>query len=185
MTTADIISSFKKQPLGFVCGLLTIVLAVLVYLQGSTTEAAQTEFEAKSGEAAKIIANVNASKNLAEQLQEEQSLVKELESRLIKASQLAINLQYFYKLEAETNVKLLDVRPNAAVSRGSGATYTGVSFNVSVQGPYKQVMFFLNRLENGRHFCHFSSASFSKVTGDTSSPNVMTLTLNLELLGQP
>lgn len=184
MTTADISASFKKQPIGFICGLVILVLAVLLYLQSTETETNQADYEAKSGEAAKIIANVNASKNLAEHVQEIQSQVKEVESRLVRATQLAINLQYFYKLEAETEVKLTDVRQNA-VSRGSGTAYTGVPFTISVQGSYKQVMVFLNRLENGRHFCHFNGANFTKVASDNSSQNLMTLTLNIELLGQP
>ena len=184
MTAADITTTFKKQPIGFICGLLIIVLAVLLYLQGSETDTNQADYESKSGEATRIIANVNASKNLVEQVQEIQAQVKDLESRLVRSSQLAVNLQYFYKLEAETNVKLLDVRQNA-VPRGSGLSYTGIPFSVTIQGPYKQVMFFLNRLENGRHLCHFTGANFTKIANDTSSPVGMTLTLNLELLGQP
>jgi len=183
MTAADITAAFKKHPIGFVCGLLSVILAVLVYLQTSETDANQADFEAKSGEAAKITANVNASKNLVEQVQEIQSQVKELESRLVRAGQLAINLQYFYKLEADTNVKLLDIRQNATPR--SGGSYTPVPFTVTVQGPYKQIMVFLNRLENGAHFCHFSGVTFSKLANDTSSSATMSLTLNLELLGQP
>lgn len=185
MTTADLIASFKKQPVAFACGLLCLILGGLLYFRSDVVEADQADYDAKSAQAAKIVANVSASKNLAEQVKEIQAATTEMEGRLLQSGQLGINLQYFYKLETETQVKLLDVRPNG-ISKNSKATYIPVPFSVSVQGPYKQLMLFLSRLENGPHFCHFSSATFTKLAGgETASQNLMTLTLNLELLGQP
>ena len=148
-------------------------------------DADQADYDAKSAQAAKIVANVSASKNLAEQVKEIQAATKEMEGRLLQSGQLGINLQYFYKLETETGVKLVDVRPNG-ISRNNQAAYLPVPFNVSIQGPYNKIMLFLARLENGPHFCHFNSATFAKLaSGEGASQNMMTLTLNLELLGQP
>lgn len=184
MTSADIIGHIKKQPLGFGCGLLCLILAGVLYYRGSKIEENQTVFEAKSAEAAKITSNVSTSKNLSEQVQQVQALTKDLDARLVHAGQLAVNLQYFYKLEAETEVKLLNIAQNT-FPKSISTTYAGVSYNMSVQGSYKQIMVFLNRLENGRHFCRFTSVVFAKMPGGDASQNAMTLTLNLELLGQP
>ena len=183
MTSTDIIALVKKQPIGFGCGLLSLTLAGLLYYRSDKIDENQAEFDTKAAAAAKITANVNASKNLSEQVTEIQAATKELESRLVRAGQLAVNLQSFYKLEAETEVKLLDIRQNVPAKNGAGA-YVGIPYNVSVQGSYKQVMAFLNRLENGRHFCRISNVVFGKIVGATDS-TAMTLTLNLELLGQP
>ncbi|HEY4247183.1 MAG TPA: hypothetical protein VGM64_10025 [Lacunisphaera sp.] len=185
MTTADITASFKKQPVGFACGLLCVVLGALLYFRSDVVDADQADYDAKSAQAAKIVANVSASKNLAEQVKEIQTATKEMEGRLLQSGQLGINLQYFYKLETETGVKLVDVHPNG-ISKNNKTAYLPVPFNVSIQGPYKKIMLFLAQLENGPHFCHFNSATFTKLTGgEGASQNMMTLTLNLELLGQP
>ena len=186
MNSADTTALVKKHPIGFACGSLSAILAVLIYYRGSTIEENQSDYETKSAEAAKIISNVSFSKNLPEQVAEIQAQTKGLESRLVHAGQLAVNLQYFYKLEAETEVKLMDIRQSTVPKSGS-TIYSGVPYNVAVQGTYKQIMIFLNRLENGRHLCRFSSVIFTKVNGggDNSSQNIMILTLNLELLGQP
>ena len=185
MTAADITASIKKQPVGFACGLLCLVLGALLYFRSDAIDQDQSDYDTKAAQAAKIIANVSASKNLAEQVKEIQAHTKDMESRLMQAGQLAVNQQYFYKLEAENEVKLLDLRQNS-IPRNSKTTYIPVPFIVSVQGPYKQIMAFLNRLENGPHFCHISSATFNKmVGGEGAAQNAMTLTLNLELLGQP
>jgi hypothetical protein len=185
MTSADLVASVKKQPVGFGCGVLCIVLGALLYFRSSVIDEKQTEYETKSAEAAKILSNVGISKNLPEQVAEIQAFAKEMESRLVHAGQLAVNLQYFYKLEAENEVKLLDVRQNS-IPRGAALSYVGIPYNLTVQGSYKQVLAFLYRLENGRHFCRFSAVNFVKSTGsEGAAQNVVTLTLNLELLGQP
>jgi Tfp pilus assembly protein PilO len=179
MTSAELIARLKKQPIGFACGLICLLCIGWLYYRSGALEQRQAEFDAEAAKASKFSSNVSIAKNLPEQVAELQGVTKELESRLVKAGQLAVNLQYFYKLEAENEVKLLDVRQNP-LPRNPKGIYVGVPYNVNVQGTYKNVMAFLQRLENGRHFCRINSATFSKtpVAG-------VTLTLSLELLGQP
>lgn len=186
MTSDEIIVRVKKHPIGFACGLVSVCLAGLLYFRSDEVAAKQTEYDTKAAEAAKITSNVTISRNLPEQVADIQAMSKDLESRLVAASQLAVNLQYFYKLEAENDVKLLEVRQGAQPKKGA-TIYNAVPFNVTVQGSYKQVMLFLNRLENGRHLCRFTNVIFAKSSNaaDPSLQNAMTLTLNLELLAQP
>ena len=181
MNSADLTALFKKHPVGFGCLLLSIVCGVLINLRYGNISASQSEFQATSAEAEIVLANVRNSADLEEHIAEIQVLGKDLESRLMKAGQLAVNLQYFYKLEAENEVKLVDVRQNLT-TRNPKTQFVGVPFVVSVQGTYQNVMNFLNKLQNGRHFCRINTASFRKA-GTAAAE--MSLTLNLELLGQP
>jgi Tfp pilus assembly protein PilO len=183
MTSAELIARLKKQPIGFACGLICLLCIGWLYYRGGEGDKRQAEYEAKAAEANKVTTNVSISKNLPEQVAELQGVTKELESRLVKAGQLAVNLQYFYKLEAENEVKLLDVRQNP-LPRNAKGTYVGVPYNVNVQGTYKNVMGFLQRLEKGRHFCRINNATFSKAAGIGEGTGI-TLTLSLDLLGQP
>jgi Tfp pilus assembly protein PilO len=184
MTSADLIATIKKQPVGFACGVLCVILGALLYLRSSKIGESQAEYEAKSAEAAKILANVRYSDKLPEQVAEIQAATKEMESRLIRSGQLAVNLQYFYKLEAENEVKLLDVRQTPI--KPSKALYIGIPYTVGVQGSYKQIVAFLQRLESGQHFCRFNNISFNKggASAGAGGSN-MTVNLTLELLGQP
>ena len=192
MTGADLLAMIKKQPIGVACGLICLICAALLYFRSDKIDESKAAYEAKSAEAAKILANVRNSEKLPAQVAEIQALAKEMDGRLIRASQLAVNLQYFYKLEAETEVKLLDVRQNS-IAKGGKALYAGIPFNVSVQGTFKQVMSFLQKLENGPHFCHFISVNFNKSGGGAEAGRSgggadlsgLTITLNLELLGVP
>ncbi len=185
MTFADLIARIKKQPVGFACALICLLSGGWLYYRSGEIGARQEEFRAKSEEAAKFISNVGISKNLPEQVAELQVVTKEMEARLVRAGQLAVNLQYFYKLEAENEVKLLDVRQNP-VPKNTKTLYVGIPYNVNIQGPYKNVMAFLQRLEKGRHFCRINTASFTKSTGAAEqASNIVTLALSLDLLGQP
>src|SRR4051812_1723880 len=184
MTSAELVATFKKHPVGFACGAVCVVCAALLYVRSSKIDDSQAEYEAKSAEKDKILANVRYAEKLPEQVAQIQALTKELEGRLVRSGQLAVNLQYFYKLEAENEVKLIDVRQNNPI-KGSKVLYVGIPYSVGVQGSYKQVVAFLQRLESGPHFCRFTVMSFSKAGGtaaDARSAASMTVNLNLELL---
>jgi len=181
MTTSDLVATIKKHPIGFGCGLVGVICGILLYVRAGAIATSQAELEESSAQANKMIANVRNANGLTEQLAEIQTLGKEVDARLMKAGQLAVNLQYFYKLETENEVKLGEVRQNA-ISRNAKTQYVGVPFSVSVQGPFANVMNFLNRLQNGRHFCRINTANITKVGESGENLN---LALTLELLGQP
>jgi Tfp pilus assembly protein PilO len=189
MTSAELIARLKKQPIGFACGLICLLCIGWLYFRGGASEQRQADYEAARTKATLMSSNVAISKNLPEQVAELQTVTKEIDARLMKASQLAVNQQYFYRLEAETEVKLLDVRPSP-LPRNAKTIYVGVPYTVNVQGTYKNVMAFLQRLEKGRHFCRINNATFSKsaVASEgslqSSTPGI-SLTLSLEMLGQP
>jgi len=184
MTSADLSANIKKHPIGVGCGLVAVACGVLLYLHSGDIALSQAENEARTAEANKMITNVRNSANLAEQVTEMQALSKELESRLMRAGQLAVNLQYFYKLEAENEIKLVDVR-QGGVNRSGKMQYATVSFSLTVTGSFPQLVNFLNRLQAGRHFCRVNSATFNKSDGDADAAGGMTLALNLDILGQP
>ena len=186
MTFADIIAGIKKQPIGVACGAICLLCAGWLYYRSDEIDKRQAEFKTTSDKAAVIKSNVGFAKNLPEQVAELQVSTKELEGRLVRAGQLAVNLQYFYKLEAENEVKLLDVRQNP-LPKGAKGSYVGVPYNVNIQGTYKQVMAFLERLEKGRPFCRINSATFTKsvLSSGEGASTGMTLALSLELLGLP
>jgi len=181
MTTTDLLVLVKKHPIGIGCLLISIVCGGLLYMRSGNIAASMQELEASSAQAAKMINNVRNSKGLPEQVAEIQAQTKELEGRLMKAGQLAVNLQYFYKLETENEVKLVDVRQNT-FPRGLKTMYGGVPFSVTVQGSFTHVTNFINRLQNGRHFCRINTASYAKASDSTGD---ISLSVNLELLGQP
>ena len=184
MNVASILAATKKHPIGVASAVCCLICAFLLYYRAGLIDEEQTAFDAKSVEALNIATNIRNSANLPEQLAEIEAMSKEFEGRLVRAGQLAVNLQYFYKLEAENEVKLLDLRPGNVAGKGGKSLYVGIPYAVAVQGGYKQVLAFLQRLEAGRHFCRFNNVNLTKASSDSRSDQI-TLTLSIELLGTP
>ena len=180
MTAADLVPLLKKHPVSMTCGVVVLVCGGLLYYRSDKIEEYQALNEQKATEAATALANVRNGEKLAEQTAAMQAAAKELDSRLMRAGQLAVNLQYFYRLEADTGVKLVDVRQGGLKPGAKAGTFIGVPYNVTVQGTFPQVLTFLGRLQKGTHFCRFLTIGMTKVNNDQVS-----LSLALEILGVP
>jgi hypothetical protein len=181
----QLIEFVKKSPVSVGCAVLSLALIIAAYFRWDYKAEAAALLEQKSTEAARLSANLKNAGQLKEQYDSLLASEKEIESRLIRASQLTTNNQYFYKLESETGVKLLDLRAaglTAAQKKDPPKGYIPLSFQVSVQGEYAQVLKFLRQLESGAHYCRVLTASCA-VGQDRDA--LLTLTLNLELLGLP
>jgi hypothetical protein len=111
MTGADLLALIKKQPIAFACAFVALACGVLFYFRSDALDEARQHFEAKDTEAKKMEVNVRHLAGLPEDTSQVQEAGRQFESRLVRAGQLATNLQFFYRIESETGVKLLDVRP--------------------------------------------------------------------------
>jgi len=175
----------KKNPILILCVVAGLGLAVTIYARSGLGREQQMELDQKADEGKKYHANLANSIQLFDELQtltEANLLVHE---RAIKPSDLATNLQYFYRIEAETGVKFVDLHqtdsgnsPSPTVKRGA-TIYTPVNYSMRVSGDFSQIIAFLKNLEHGAHFCRLNSMTASQPGGG------MVVTLNVDLLGQP
>jgi hypothetical protein len=179
MSTADLSQSIGRNPLRIVCAVLAIFSGIGVYFVNTKIEEAHLTLPQKSAEGERLAANVREGGQLQEQLDTLTAAGVKIQNRMIRASQLANNLQYFYRLENEAGVELIDVRQTTPALKAAGP----VGFTVSVKGDYPTLIGFLRRLENGPHFCRINSSFIAAPTPDRAG--LLTITVNLDLLGQP
>ena len=188
MTTADLVAWVKKNPLVASCIAIALFAGVGAhYLGGAVTEAA-TVLEQRTAEGSRITENVLNAAQLREHVAEMAAARTKIESRLVRSGELAKNLQYFYRLESEIGVELIDIKQNSvaanrAVPRGAKAGFSAVNFSVSFRGDYWAALHCLRKLESGLHFCQVLSASIEPLSPERSGP--VKIALNLELLGHP
>jgi hypothetical protein len=189
-TTKDVVAFLKKYPVAISCGVLSAVLLAGSYIRNSRASELVTLMRQKEEEGQKILDNIRDGTNLPEQFETLSAATKELEARLVHAPERARNQQYFYRIESDTGVKELSLQPNPsslAKQRGPKALYTGISYTITVQGDYRQILNFVGRLESGPHFYRPISASLSRPgqRGGPNSSSAISLSLTLELLGVP
>jgi len=185
MSNDELFSFIKKNPISVGCGVLSLFLAAGVYLRSAEIPEAEDILVQKTAMAERYALNIKNSVQLKEQAEVMANATKELDRRIIRASQLGTNTQYFYKLQSDTGVKLIEFRQTTVAIPPTKAktTYSPIAFNVAVQGTLPQVMNFLRQLEGGTHYCRVLTASCS---GSASARNLpLTLSLNVEMLGLP
>jgi hypothetical protein len=188
ISNEQLLAFVKKNPIGVGCGVLSLALAVAIYMRDDLVPAAITELDQKGALSDRLAANLTYGKDLPDQMQLLNEDNKAINSRLIGAAQILTNQQYFYNLETVTGTKIgLTQLTSVAQAKSVKTTFAPIAFNLNIQGTYPQVLDFLGRLENGLHYYRTLSARCVKSTGPASAgnPDLLTLTLSLELLGQP
>jgi hypothetical protein len=185
MSSQDLVVGIKKNKLSIGCAVIALACIVVLFVRSSLITEAETQLVEKTAEAQKYATNIQYSAQLKEQTETVTAANKQIEARIIRASQLGINTGYFYTIESETGVKMIDLRQTTPPTVGKPAkgSYLPVAFAVSVQGDLNHVLTFLRQVENGAHYCRVMNAT---LTGNSSARNSpLTLALSLELLGTP
>jgi Tfp pilus assembly protein PilO len=176
--TQALIGGLKKYPLLVISALVALVLLGTLYSRSGLIEAQQEELDKYLAESSRHRANIANAAQLQDQLNFLIQANKAVKDRALTAEGLAQNLQYFYRLEADVGIKYLDLRPGSKYT-GKSSIYVPLNHIVNVQGSFTQIITFLRRLEQGVYFCRINTASAS------SNGDVVTLNLNLDLLGVP
>jgi hypothetical protein len=183
-------SIFSKYPVasGTVC--LLCVLAVAFILRHGKASDLQATLASKTDEARRQSLNIARHAQLDEQLTTLEEANREIGSRLVNPQDLATNLQYFYKLEAETGVKLLDTHPagsNSGKQQPFKAGYRTVQYGMTLEGSFNQVLVFLRRLEQGTIYCRIISAECAakqEEPTEKKDQGTVNLSLTIEILGK-
>ena len=186
MTNQELIALVKKNPISVSCGLVALVCGLGIYFRSDGLPDAEKLLEEKSAEGERLALNLSNSTLLNEQLSAIASAAREIDSRLVRHGELAKNLQYFYKLEAVTGVKLIDLHQNLPATPKSGAkptSYTGIGYVIILEGEYPALVEFLRQMETGLHFSRVITANITGSKAERGSS--LKLALTVELLGLP
>ncbi len=186
MTNDELKALVKKNPISVGCGLLSLLLGAGLYFRSGEIPAAEEELATRSAEAERLALNVKNTERLKEQLDALTAANKTIATRVVRVNEQGKNVQFFYKLFAETEVKQVDFRQAttaANMPKGAKTAFIPVAFGLSVQGTLPQILDFLRQLEGGTHYCRVLTASVAGTAANRSG--LLTLSLTLELLGLP
>ena len=175
----DIIQIVRKYPVPAVCLMLLVSAGIALYFRFSLLEEANTTLEERSAELKKYKSNIAASAQLDSQLAVLLKASAQLQTAVIRITELAKNPQFFYSLEKETGVKLTDVRQMVfSAPKGPADTFIVVPFTIAAEGEYSNLLTFLKRLEFGNNIVRISSASLAPTQGTKLS-----LSITVDVLG--
>ncbi len=174
-------ASIKKYPVLLVCSILSLAMGSALFFRSGLTAQIQMDLESVSKEVKRYSSNISNAAQLHEQSDFIFKANEAVKARTLSAESLAINLQYFYRLESETGVKYLDLRPGgrSGAKATSKQSYVPLNYIVTIQGSFDQIMTYMRHIERGAYFARVNTAS---VTG---SGVAVTVNLNIDLLGSP
>ena len=184
MDLQTLVAFLKKHPIGVGCAVLA-----LAFYRGGDLTALETLLEERTSEGDRLKNNLRYSADLEEHLATMNQAVATIEAKAINPGALATNLQFFYRLEQDLELTIIDIRQGVLENEPQTGEYLSVPYIVSVQGTYLQLLDFLQKLEQGERLVQFVSANFSPGRGpaaqraDPYDP-LMVLTLDLVLLGR-
>ena len=186
------VSQVRKNLVSSICATLAVLLLILFVIRKGGVSEIQSAVEAKTSESGTLKADILNSTSLREHLGKLKIANNLVSSRLMKLGDLAKSQQYFYKMETDSGVKLMDLRPlsnaTSLTKNAAKSEYSAVSYSCTVQGTYQQLLVFLGKLESGDHFSRILSANVSLV-GSGSEGAVMpdpalTMMISIDFLGQ-
>jgi hypothetical protein len=169
----------KKYPLLVISITLSLGLAFILYFRSGAIESIKTELESLNKEVKRYSSIIGNASQLQEQTDFLIKANQAIKDRTLSAESLAINLQYFYKLESEIGVKYLDLRPAGRSSNAVGSPYLTLNYIVTIQGSFDQILTYLKHIERGIYFARVNTTSI------TGSGSTVTASLNIDFLGSP
>ncbi|QYM79565.1 hypothetical protein K0B96_02810 [Horticoccus luteus] len=188
LTGPQLLAALKKHPVATLAIAVSIGCAALLYFRQGDSEALTADLEQKTQEGERLEANIKNSTQLTEQSAALSEAMNAVEGRLIRAANLADNLQYFYRLESETGAKLIDLKQTGAelpAVKGPKPLFQPIGFTVGLRGSYDQVLEFVRKVENGAPFSRIVAATVTSPPESLDKGSFVTLSLNVELLGLP
>ena len=173
-----------RYPFCAICLILSILLAGVsqwLRLDLRDLEALQQK-RAREGDT--MLKSIARGSQLRTELAAARTATQRITENLVVEKNIPENFWYFYKIERDTQVKLIELqqRPTSLQDTDTAVTYKRVPYSLRLTGSYRSVIAYLQRLENGSHFGRITSFLLQRQDPKTSD---VTLQINLELLGFP
>lgn len=158
MNTEKLITIAKQYPVAVLCGILSVIMLVLLYLRGSVLDDTDRAYQEALTKVERIDTNEKNAIGLEEDVEGMTALVESINARLLKEEGKADHFRYFLALAEASDVDLSDPVFRGMYVAGEKNTpiltkeLSQVEYDLRVQGEYSKVLDFIYRLRTGRKF---------------------------------
>ena len=183
MSNEEVLAFLKKNVISVACVVISIGLGFGIYYRTDLLPDAEKVLADRTQQGELLAANIEDSAQLKDQHSAISALNDEISARTIREAQRAENLQYFYRLESDTNTKLTALRQVPVpppLKNAPKTNFIAVPFSLTAQGDYPQLMDLLRKLEIGEHYCRVITCSLRPLSDMRGGQ--LQLSLSIELL---
>ena len=148
------IRTLKAYPLAVLSVLVFLICSAVIHLRAGAVADLSVHEADLNLRIRTIDQNVRNANNLDKDFEEIKRLVDQIEARLFKRDQRAVNINFFYALENRLNVRILNISqmPNEDSLYAKGGArelklHSTITYNISLNGNFEDVLLFLYELQ--------------------------------------
>lgn len=186
MNAAALWSKIRQYPLPLFCALVVVVLVSLYFLRGPLVDELDVTNADLEQERNAMQFNKKESQNLKTQVELAQKLIQDADKRLMDPKEVALNYDFFYRLEKSTGVRILSMGQAISTEnspwRPTLSLYRLVTYDITVEGRLENLMEFTQQVQRGSYLARLESLSATKSSGEKSES--ISASLKLLVLGK-
>jgi len=148
------IRTLKAYPLAVLSVLVFLICSAAILLRAGAVADLSVHEADLNLRIRTINQNVRNANNLDKDFEEIKRLVDQIEARLFKRDQRAVNINFFYALENRLNVRILNISqmPNEDSLYAKGGArelklHSTITYNISLNGNFENILLFLYELQ--------------------------------------
>ena len=184
MNVADFmqwLSVARRHPLSALCAGICVVCGLLCWYIYTNMKWLDLEHKQVTQDTELAITSMISGPSVKQELAASREVTRRIEDNLVVEDNLAENLWYFYKIEQQTKVHILEMRPLNSLVSDSKSLFRRIPFSIRASGTYEQTAAFFYAIETGPRLASITSVSYRR--NEPGSQSVI-LDVNLELLGK-
>jgi hypothetical protein len=139
-------SLWKRHRVAVIAGFLAVVMMGIAFVRSSTIVEQEARWQTMTRQITVMDANVRHAHGLQEQVEQLEEALREMETKLFDPDARALNTNFFYQLERNANVRVLQARQGAYSGGSASSQYATVEFVLVVEGDFTALLDFLYQL---------------------------------------
>jgi len=184
-----IFAKFRQYPVAISAFCVALFFLVIFFARGGRFDRLEAELEEKERRWERVEDNLRNARDLESQIKRIRKVNESSADRVMNHTEIAINYDYFYQLEAKTGVRITNLSQGGIVDPSSKnveglpvmKVYSAIRFSISLEGAYEEIIAFVSELEKGYYFTRISSIN---VTRSRKNGPTEVGSLQIQILGE-
>jgi len=180
----------QAHPIPVVATAVSLLCVGVLYWRSPVIAQLETQVSERQAEWDRMEKNRLRANNLGHQLERARGMEQAIERRLMQASEIAINYDYFFRFEEQAGVKILNIAQGGELTKSPGVhlgdfkEFVVIPFNLSIQGDFAQTLRFLRAIEDGDHFARIDSLTYRRDEKTAAGDVQIVTVIKLLVLGR-
>lgn len=179
MNFSILIDKLKQYPLALTCAVLILVFIVVLFLRGGVAAELAAEEAELDARIRTINENIKNSKNLEQDTAKLNAMVEEIDALLFSRDERAMNINFFYNFEDETDVVISNIsqlpQPDPIYADGGVRDldlHATLVYSINLSGSFSNILRFLYEIYRDDHFIRVADFQIAREEGEMGGASV-------------